>query len=76
MVRMVGIRSISLSRLFDDGFRLTHPTGARAQQRVNDRRCVRQPALIESQLPGSTRPPLIHTSKCRWFAVERPVLPT
>lgn len=76
MVRMVGIRSISLSRLFDDGFRLTHPAGCGAEQRMNDRRCVRQPALIESHEPGSTRPPLIHTSKWRWLAVERPVLPT
>ncbi len=25
MVRMLGIRSISLSRLCDNGFRLTHP---------------------------------------------------
>ncbi len=40
MVRMLGVRSISLSRLYDDGFRLTHPAGAAAKREVNDRERV------------------------------------
>ncbi len=84
MVRMVGIRSISFSRLCDNGLRLTHRERTRAKLRMNARRRVRdrgsfaegQPALAPSQAIGSMSPPLTHTSKCRWLAVERPVLPT
>ena len=85
MVRMFGIRSISFSRLCDNGFRLTHQEHAKAKQRMNARRRVRkrssgrrraQPALAASQAIGSMSPPLTCTSKWRWFAVERPVLPT
>ena len=99
MVRMLDIRSICFSRLFDDGFRLTHQARSGVKLRVNARRRVRkaqgasdqpalapsdqpalapsdQPALAPSQAMGSIRPPLTQTSKCRWFAVERPVLPT
>ncbi len=36
MVRMLGVRSISLSRLYDDGFRLTHPTQPAAKREMND----------------------------------------
>ena len=35
MVRMLGIRSISFSRLCDNGFRLTHRNGTRAKLAVN-----------------------------------------
>lgn len=35
MVRMLGIRSISFSRLCDNGFRLTHRRGAGAEFAVN-----------------------------------------
>jgi len=35
-----------------------------------------QPALARSQASGSTLVPLIQTSKCRWLAVDWPVLPT
>lgn len=86
MVRMLDIRSICFSRLCDDGFRLTHPRRPGAKLRVNSpgRVCegrsagsVRtQPALAASQAIGSISPPLTHTSKWRWLAVERPVLPT
>ena len=91
MVRMLDIRSICFSRLYDDGFRLTHQARNGVKLRVNARRRVReaqgasdqpalapsdQPALAPSQAMGSIRPPLTQTSKCRWFAVERPVLPT
>lgn len=86
MVRMLGIRSISFSRLCDNGFRLTHRERTRAKLQMNARRRVRdgaswvggrrQPALAPSQAIGSMRPPLTQTSKCRWLAVERPVLPT
>lgn len=41
MVRMLGIRSICLSRLCDNGFRLTHPTDAGVEPRVNAQRRVR-----------------------------------
>ena len=41
MVRMLGIRSISLSRLCDNGNRLTHPEGVGAKLPVNGRRRVR-----------------------------------
>lgn len=78
MVRMLDIRSICLSRQYDNGFRLTHLAVCEAKRRVNGRRRVPedQPAFAASQEYGSTIPPLIHTSKCRWLAVERPVLPT
>ena len=77
MVRMLDIRSISLSHRYDNGIRLTHHAGCEAKRRVNGGRRVRnQPALTESHDIGSTSPPLIQTSKWRWLAVERPVLPT
>ncbi len=86
MVRMFGIRAISLSRLCDNGIRLTHSPESGAKLPVNDRGVSTsgsagmghpaQPALAASQEYGSTSPPLIQTSKWRWFAVERPVLPT
>ena len=77
MVRMLDIRSICLSRQYDNGFRLTHADVCEAKRRVNGGRRVRnQPALTESHDIGSTRPPLIQTSKWRWLAVDRPVLPT
>lgn len=79
MVRMSGIRAISLSRLCDNGIRLTHSPESGAKLPVNARgvsRCAAQPALAASHEYGSTSPPLIQTSKWRWFAVERPVLPT
>lgn len=83
MVRMLGSRSISLSRLCDNGIRLTHPRLLGAKLPVNVRERVRngradagQPAFAASQPMGSTSPPLTLTSKCRWLAVERPVLPT
>lgn len=77
MVRMLGIRSISLSHLYDNGIRLTHLPGYRAKREVNGvERVWNQPALTDSHDMGSTSPPLIQTSKWRWFAVERPVLPT
>lgn len=83
MVRMSGVRAISLSRLCDNGIRLTHSPESGAKLRMNARgvsACgyggVAQPAFAASQEYGSTRPPLIQTSKWRWFAVERPVLPT
>lgn len=41
MVRMRGIRSICLSHQYDNGFRLTHPTGYGAKRRVNDAERVR-----------------------------------
>lgn len=44
MVRMLGIRSISFSRLCDNGFRLTHQERPRAKLRVNSRRRVREEA--------------------------------
>lgn len=84
MVRILGFLSIGFSRRFDDGFRLTHPEGRGAKRRVNaqgvftrsDRFPTDQPALAPSQAIGSTSPPLTQTSKWRWLAVERPVLPT
>ncbi len=87
MVRILGCVSIGFSRQFDDGFRLTHYGRCRAKQPVNVRACSPsdrpaerlkkgQPALAPSQPMGSTSPPLTQTSKWRWFAVERPVLPT
>jgi hypothetical protein len=42
MVRMVGIRSISLSHLYDNGIRLTHRAGYEAQRRVNGGKRVRK----------------------------------
>src|SRR5690606_14861053 len=59
--------------------RMTKPTvnTRRLMARPWDPKSVTdQPALAASQEYGSTSPPLIQTSKCRWFAVERPVLPT
>lgn len=77
MVRMLGIVSISFSCPFDDGIRLTHSAGCGAKREVNARRVRgRQPALAASHACGSRSPPLTHTSKWRWLAVERPVLPT
>ena len=82
MVRMLGFLSIGFSRRFDDGFRLTHHGRCRAKQPVNAQgvsvlaACEHQPALAPSQAIGSTSPPLTQTSKWRWLAVERPVLPT
>jgi len=81
MVRMLDIRSICLSRPYDNGFRLTHAAVYEAKRKVNGRERVPgagddQPAFAASQEYGSTIPPLIHTSKWRWFAVDRPVLPT
>lgn len=78
MVRMLGIRAISFSRPYDNGIRLTHSPGCGAKLGMNSRVCSAgdQPALVASQEYGSTRPPLIQTSKWRWLAVERPVLPT
>lgn len=40
MVRMLGVRSISLSRLYDDGFRLTHPARTEAKREMNARERV------------------------------------
>lgn len=40
MVRMLGVRSISLSRLYDDGFRLTHPARTEAEREMNARERV------------------------------------
>lgn len=40
MVRMFGIRSISFSRLCDNGFRLTHQKQGKVKLRVNARRRV------------------------------------
>lgn len=73
MVRMFGIRSISFSRLCDNGFRLTHQERAKAKRRMNAGRRVRngtasgatQPALAASQAIGSMSPPLTCTSKWR-----------
>jgi len=77
MVRMLGFMSIGFSRRFDDGFRLTHYEGCGAKREMNDTGVLAtQPALAPSQPIGSTRPPLTQTSKWRWLAVERPVLPT
>ena len=81
MVRMLGVRSISLSRRYDNGIRLTHSRGCRAKTTDELSVCPLgnardQPALVASQEYGSTSPPLIQTSKWRWLAVERPVLPT
>lgn len=77
MVRMLGFLSIGFSRRFDDGFRLTHHGRCRAKQPVNAQGVLTdQPALAPSQAMGSTSPPLTQTSKWRWLAVERPVLPT
>lgn len=82
MVRMLGIRAISLSRPYDNGIRLTHSRRCRAKTTDELSVCLRrdqpagQPALVASQEYGSTSPPLIQTSKWRWLAVDRPVLPT
>ena len=91
MVRMPGIRSIgSPSLISASSFRVTHPhdtgvagimnvrwrVGARGAPTQTAWRGSRQPALALSQLIGSTSWPPTRTSKCRWFAVERPVLPT
>ncbi len=50
-VRMLGIRSISLSHLYDNGIRLTHRAGCRAKQRVNGVRRVRKSAGVDRE-PG------------------------
>lgn len=44
MVRMLGIRSICLSRLCDNGFRLTHPADTGVEPGVNAQRRVRDDA--------------------------------
>lgn len=77
MVRILGFASIGFSRRFDDGFRLTHHGRYGAKRTVNVPGVLtNQPALAPSQAMGSTSPPLTQTSKWRWLAVERPVLPT
>ena len=40
MVRMLDIRSICLSRQYDNGFRLTHQKQGKVKLRVNARRRV------------------------------------
>lgn len=50
MVRMFGIRSISFSRLCDNGFRLTHQERTGVKLRVNSSRRVRDGASEVARL--------------------------
>lgn len=60
-------------------FRLDHVGAHRAAARRSGARRVGdgcQPALALRKAIGSTRDPLILTSKCRWLPNARPVAPT